>query len=403
MLGTLLDKLVSLLSKNLIIGSIPLFAFLFFNGLMLYRVSYHFQQWTARYFFSQDLVRQALLSFAFLIVIVILTYVLFSLNSLLREILEGKHLPFAFLANAFSQRFRERLSELEKQMQLARKKLRDLRTKDREWQISLRAAYQAGTAVQQCTYQRSNDLTHLLDRSRRNAEVTLEDLTPVVDAMQLSLQTNNPELLNNAASGNLDIDSGEVQRLVRYAVDKAQGNYARLMAEYQFDYAGEEVAATRMGNISRIAPHYATSRYSLNLDIFWTRLQKVVQADTNFYSAFQDAKLQLDFLIALLWYTLIFTLTWVIALPLLREAKNWFLLIAFAGPLVTYVWYRIALQTYRAFSDLLRASVDLYRLDLLNTLRIPLPASAEEERLIWERLERRIVYNEHSNMVLRQT
>jgi hypothetical protein len=52
---------------------------------------------------------------------------------------------------------------------------------------------------------------------------------------------------------------------------------------------------------------------------------------------------------------------------------------------------------------LLRWSVDLYRLDLLKTLRIPLPANAEQERLVWEMLERRVVYDDHSNFLLQSS
>ena len=59
-----------------------------------------------------------------------------------------------------------------------------------------------------------------------------------------------------------------------------------------------------------------------NLDVFWTRLQKVVAADANFYSTVQDAKMQVDFLVALIWYTLFFTLVWVIALSLMGEAEG---------------------------------------------------------------------------------
>jgi hypothetical protein len=191
--------------------------------------------------------------------------------------------------------------------------------------------------------------------------------------------------------------------LIGYAVDKAEAEYVRYLIESQFDYAGQNVAASKMGNISKVAPHYASSRYSINLDIFWTRLQKVAQGDTNFYGSVQDAKMQLDFLVDLLWQTLVFTLVWVVLLPLLTEAKYLYAIIAVCGPLSLWIWYLIALQNYRAFSDLLRASVDLYRLELLKTLRIPPPANAEQERMVWEMLERRVVYDDHSNFLLQSS
>jgi hypothetical protein len=109
---------------------------------------------------------------------------------------------------------------------------------------------------------------------------------------------------------------------------------------------------------------------------------------------------QLDFLVALIWLTFAFTVIWVIVLPWLGEAKTLFLAIAIAGPILTYIWYRLAIQNYRPYCDLLRACIDLYRLDLLKALHIPLPANAEEEREIWETLAARVGYDVHSNLVL---
>jgi len=414
MFGTLLDKLTSLFSKNFAVASIPLFAFLLLNGLMAFRVSYRFQQWTQNNYLSQDPARQALLSFGFLLLIVTVSYVLSTLSVFMREVLEGKHFLGDFLSTALSQRFRNRLIKVEKEMGNVRDKLRDLRKKQQTWMSELSDAYQQGRAIDDCHYARHPTLTALVDLGNSNQEITLQQLDTEVTNMKQDLQQNDPELVASpgatpqaiaaaVASQKLDDDNGELLRLIRYAVDKAQAQYVHYLTEFQFDYAGEEIAPTKMGNISRVAPHYAATRYSMNFDIFWTRLQKVVETDATFYSVLQDAKMQVDFLVQLVWYTICFTIIWAIALPCLREAEGWFLIIAIVGPVLAYIWYRIALQNYRAFSDLLRASVDLYRLELLKVLRIPLPANAEQERLVWEMLERRLVYGEHSNIALQNT
>src|SRR5579859_6398619 len=120
MLGTLLDKLQSLFTKNFVIGSIPLFAFLLANGLLAYRVSYYFQRWVQAYFLSQNAVRQAVLSFAFLLVAVVLSYVLSTLSVFMREVLEGKHGVGTFLSNALSQKYRDRLAEVDQNLRQAR-------------------------------------------------------------------------------------------------------------------------------------------------------------------------------------------------------------------------------------------------------------------------------------------
>jgi len=399
MFGTLLDKLQSLFSKNFVIGSIPLFAFLFLHGLMAYRVSYYFQGWVRTYFLSQDIFRQAVLSFALLLATVIVSYVLSTLSVFMREILEGKHGLGKFLSDALSQRYRDRLIEVESELRAAKTKRRRLKGKQDLWTRELGEAYQLGARVATCVYQARPALVALSDRLKSNQEIALVELETEVQPLTATLRANNPEL-ETEASRNLDRDHGTLLQLIRYASDAAQEQYTQLLTEFQFDYAGEDVAPTKLGNISRVAPHYAASRYSMNLDIFWTRLQKVIAADANFYAVLQDAKMQVDFLVALIWYTLSFTLIWVIALPCMGEAMDLFLGIAIVGPLLAYVWYRVALQNYRAFANVLCASVDLFRMDLLKVLRVPPPSNAEQERLIWETIEQRLVFGEHSNITL---
>jgi len=404
MLGTLLDKLQSLFSKNVFIGSIPLFAFLFANSLMTYRVSSRFQKWSNHYFLSQDATRQALLSFSLLLIVLILSYVLSTLSVVMREVLEGKHL-FGWLANILSQRYRDRLIKVEKDVRERGNKYLSIRKNQQLWAEQIKAAYQHGKTLQTCAYVTSADIAALVDRRRSNLKITIELLRPQVKHVINGLQNNSPELPSGtvaelAASQALDDDQGTVVELIRYVAEKALAEYTTSLTELQFDYAGKEVAPTKMGNISRIAPHYAAARYSMNLDILWTRLQKVVASDANFYSGLQDAKMQVDFLVALVWYSMLFTLTWVVLLPLLGEGKNIFRLIAVFGPLASYAWYRIALQNYRAFADVLCATVDLFRLDLLKALHLPLPVNAEQELLVWESLEQRLVYGEHFNYPL---
>jgi hypothetical protein len=399
MLGTLLDKLQSLFSKNFVIGSIPLFAFLLLHALMAYRVSYYFQRWVDLYFFSQVATRQAVLTFAFFLVAIIVSYVVSTLSVFLREVLEGKHGLGQFLSAALSQRYRDRLVDLEKQLRAARTRRRRLREKQDLWTRQLGEAYQRGAKAANCVYQSSATLVTLSGLRQGNQHIRVAQLETEVQALTATLQINNPEQ-DNDASRALDADHGLLLQLISYATDQAQEKYAQYLTEFQFDYAGEDVAPTQMGNISRVAPHYAATRYSMNLDIFWTRLQKVVATDANFYAVIQAAQMQVDFLVALIWYTLTFTLIWVIALPCMGEAENLFLLIAVAGPLLAYGWYRVALQNYRAFANLLCASVDLFRSDLLKVLKIPLPANAEQERLIWETIEQRLVFGDHSNILL---
>jgi hypothetical protein len=271
---------------------------------------------------------------------------------------------------------------------------------ERQWSDDLRKAHQAGAGRPACNYNRRIRLANLLGAREGNQYISPEELKDEVDAMTHDLHEYSSELPDNQQSEKLDSDQGALLEVIEYTAGKWEAEHVRLLHSYQFDYPGKEVAPTRMGNVANTAAYYAASRYDMNLEMFWSRLQKIIQSDSNFYGVLQDAKTQVDFLVSLIWLTIAFTLIWVVMLPFLARANILFSAIAVLGPSLTYVWYRVALQSYRAFSDLLRASVDLYRLDLLKTLRLSLPANAEQERVVWRTLEARIGYGEDTNIGL---
>jgi hypothetical protein len=400
MLGTLLDKLESLFSKTFVVGTIPLLGFLVLNGALLYIVSFTFQNWIKAYF-ALDTAHIAVLSFALLMALVVLSYVFSTLTTGLREILEGNHLS-RFIANCLSQRYRAKLRDLEMQLSEARRALRKIRLKRQHWQVQMANARVKGTDAKVCTYTRRGQLTALLDRQSANQSIDPALLENEVTAITSSL-ADNSTILSIPNCKTLDSDQGLVLRLISYTSDYYQAEVLRHFNEIQFDFPGQDVAPTKMGNIANVAAYYAQSRYSMNLEIYWTRLQKVLQEDTHFYPVLQESKMQLDFLVELFWLTVVFTLIWVVALPFCGEGVVLYPVIAIGGPLLTWIWYRIALRNYRAFSDLLRAAVDLYRLDLLKGLHIPLPANAAQECILWENLEQRTAYGDDTNFVLQNT
>src|SRR5262249_28614214 len=142
---------------------------------------------------------------------------------------------------------------------------------------------------------------------------------------------------------------------------------------------------------------YATTRYNLNLDLHWSRLQKAVRRDDASWAIIQDSKTQLDFLINSCWLTIGWTAVWSVAL-LLRGYHPWvFLAVSLGGPLIARVWYLVAVEQYRAFADLLRTSVDLFRFDLLKDLRLALPADLLDERYLWDELNQVTAYGDQTS------
>jgi hypothetical protein len=184
-----------------------------------------------------------------------------------------------------------------------------------------------------------------------------------------------------------------------FANKEAEAAYVALYNKREFNYSRYRVAPTAMGNIAESTRSYARSRYAMDLDAFWSRLQTVVVDDEKFYSSLVDTKTQLDFTLSLFWLTVCFTAIWTVELLILRKSILAFVLVAVGGPVLSILWYQIALQNYRAFADVLKTSIDLYRFDLLARLRAERPRGNEHERQIWGNLNSVIGYGEPGQLV----
>lgn len=112
----------------------------------------------------------------------------------------------------------------------------------------------------------------------------------------------------------------------------------------------------------------------------------MLQKHKDFYGGLEDAKLQLDFLVACTWLCAATCVVWIVALPPLAGPWQAFLTLAIVGPVATRLCYWAAVQSYITFADLVRTAVDLYRFDLLRALHVDLPTRLGHERRLWQTL-----------------
>jgi hypothetical protein len=402
-LDTVLEKFSGLLSKDFVANGIPVLAFATLHTAAAYRVFPATRRWIQASYLS-DPAHNIAAGFVTLLFLIVLTYVLSPLNTPLRELLEGKTWP-ALLTSIFRQKYRARLAALEKQEQTARRARRALRLGTPAWNAKLAEAAAVGKKTGVCTYVGCPSLNRMIFRLAWDRGTSAEEIDSAVVALANELSANSNALKGTdnqltPAARRLDDDHGKLLK----AIDSAREHWEVLWVQHsnqiQSDFPGRRVAPTRMGNIAAVAAHYASSRYSLNLEIFWTRLQNVIQTNDAFYGLLQDGKRQLDFPIALFWQTAFFTAVWSLIIALVGGRPYLFLAITVSGVAGMRIWYSVALNSYKSFSDLVRAAVDLYRLALLKALHIPPPVNAEQERLIWESLETRLGYGARENVAL---
>ncbi len=395
MLGTLLTSLQSLISASFVAGVfLPSLAFWFANAAILYVLNPGVMASVPAGIAGSGALATIPMAAA-LIGIALFAYVLSAILPNLQAALEGGNWP-AWLDHFLVPAQMRRLEQLDEQEAENRKLRGSLRgqTQVEAWQTTLRTARIAGNAVADNTYTWDNasakSIRRLSRRRRAGLRVLRDDLNKVLTEFAIDLRQNNANVAGPQDYGShlaLNRNFDLLWSLTEYAGDYAVIEYNRLKTTRRFDFGSVPLAPTRMGNVAKSVRHYAERRYNFNIDLFWSRLQLPVQRDKDFGPLLQAAKTKLDFLVCSSVLTTAWGIGWALWVGLCGGPKTVFLLAAAGGPILGYLWYRVAVAHYQTFADLLRSSIDLFRLDLLAAIHIPQPDGAQQERDLWEALD----------------
>ncbi len=149
----------------------------------------------------------------------------------------------------------------------------------------------------------------------------------------------------------------------------------------------EDAMPTRLGNILKAAEQYPADpcRYAMDAVFFWPRLIAVVPQRVR--ADLADARTSLALLLNVSALAIILSAGTVAALSAItiRPAAG-FWAAAGASVLLAALSYRSALAPARVYAELVRATFDLYKGDLLRQLGYAMPDSLAEERKLWQNL-----------------
>lgn len=157
----------------------------------------------------------------------------------------------------------------------------------------------------------------------------------------------------------------------------------------QYPVSDAQLAPTRLGNALRAMETYAHDRFGLDLQLLWSELAAAAPASLS--DAYNAARSQVDFFIALLYLTIVFVLTTVVAVVVeLTAAPRQFdvpaLVIAVVvGLLLPWLWYQMAVISVSFWRSASQAIVNTGRTALATQLGLVLPATLQQERDMWER------------------
>jgi hypothetical protein len=348
------------------------------------------------------------------------------LNAFLLEVLEGKHL--GWFSRWLYAGEADRLRQLDEQLEWYQRNLRTLESADGAglrqsvhytMKKQLRDARQTGQRLTHPDYPGTRDMRAMAWvedspgaraiaavkwRRRFGLSNTRETLQPAVDALSRELAKGTSDGVKQdhvAMISSID----EARERLRYESQRLVNRRQFLFPTVSNASRGETsltvLAPTRLGNVTRTIRSYALDRYGLDLDIFWTRLQKVATSDDKSFTNLQDAKNQVDFLVSVFWLTVIFTVLWSAVSLWVQPAPRTFLATTAAGPIVARLVYLAAVQNYLVFADLMRSEVDLFRFNLLGALHVETPPGNREETAVWQNLGGWMGYGNDNDVIFK--
>lgn len=401
MLSTLLGQLQGYFSKYFVVGSFsPMLAFTFINGAAAYFVFDSWRDWADRNILNATVTGGAFLTTSIVVAVVLAAYVLSSLSTFLRQQLEGKW--WGVCAAMFIPAQNKRQRALQDKLDEAVQEMTDLRHVD-EWDDRLLNARNAGIhdhGTRQFSADANDTIETKLKQLERklnnNESISATKLTEIIDLLEQRLQTYNVNLGNT-----LQKEHQRLLALIDYAkdffADGARGRHTRLQNDLNTNFGAQAMAPTKMGNIANTIQSYVMRRYNCNLETLWTNLMQIVQKDDKAQAMLMEVKTQLDFLVACCWLTLLTGLIWSVITSLVAPSRWGFLLAALGGPAGAYLWYRAAAEQYRSFADVAMTLFDTFRLDLLGAMRLQAPADVEQERIMWEAIDKLTTFGEQEN------
>ena len=162
----------------------------------------------------------------------------------------------------------------------------------------------------------------------------------------------------------------------------------------------QTIHATRLGNVIEAYSQYASKRYEIEMDVFWPHLRSVLPEV--FLNLMGDQKILLDFSLAMATLGAGFACFSIAVGPWLWYQPVAWVTLACFGAATAGLFYRLGVTAAGAYGGFLRASFDLYRLDLMKALQRPRPVSLMVERKQWRQLSKLAVYSDPADFTLRE-
>ena len=388
MLTTMLDRLGTLLSRQFIVSYfVPVLVFAFLNALLLAWQVSAFRVWAPAQF-------EGLKGFYALPVLIgfaVVAYFISSVSVYLRQVLEGRRLLPDVLLKEWVQQQHALRESMSSRLKNARDRSYELQRQKPHWRARLVNAGDQGLAAPRGadSYDESNaaarEIAELEKRRTKVEAVSKEDIETAVTALESVLEVMDRGA-GTADARRLYEDYLKLLEILDYAEEVANIERSAAMNDVERSFSVDELRATRMGNVAAALDSYGETRYRMNLAVYWSRMQLIIQDKKEIYGALVDAKCQLDFLVVCCWLCILTSAGWLVGMQWLPFSWLLYLLVLIVVPIGARFFYLLAVENYAVMADLIKSTVDLFRFQLLRNLHVPQPGGIRQERALWAAL-----------------
>jgi hypothetical protein len=144
----------------------------------------------------------------------------------------------------------------------------------------------------------------------------------------------------------------------------------------------DDIAPTRLGNVLRSSETYPMHRYGVDAVRAWPRLFPLLPE--SLLASMEETRASMEFLLAISFLCLLYAPAASIYLIVTAASLPWVFAVLVLPSAIALATYVTAVASAGVYGQQVRTAFDLHRLDLLRALGRPIPATAAEERRIWE-------------------
>lgn len=192
-----------------------------------------------------------------------------------------------------------------------------------------------------------------------------------------------------------ELAKNEPERLLSWYRQLKEYQYRKIAEPFLsiFQYPpARYIQPTALGNVLSWIATYPKERYGIEMEFLIPLLYKVI--DKEYSSLIEERKIFFDFTIIMVFLCavtstgLLFYSGFSFYYSLFQSKYQALILVA--APIIfviaSIVFYLLSLLSARSYGVMLKSAMDLYRLKVLDELRIPVPKKLQDEKEIWKKL-----------------